>query len=239
MNVVIEFICHHHTDPSLSTPPVKAFMDDLFFLSSSESKFQCLFEWCATALSWCSMSFRAHKSRSIIICSGKIVHKASFSVSFVGSEKVFIPSIHSNPVKFPGRRIDRSLSDKSAIDLFTETFFKGLLLIHKSCHKGLHKVWILYHLLIPRVRWPLQIYEVPLSTVIKMEQKMSFYIRSWLKLHPSLSNLALYPKVSPCPLPFKSLVSVFKSAKVSGHLLLRDLEDQCTLSVKKKSAKSD
>ena len=87
-------------------------------------------------------------------------------------------------------------------------------------------MWILHHLLIPRVRWPLQIYEVPISTVTKMDQKMSVYVRSWLKLHHTLTNLALFSKVSPCPLPLKSLVSVFKSAKVSGHLLLRDSDDK-------------
>ena len=37
--------------------------------------------------------------------------------------------------------------------------------------------------------------------------------------------MALYSAVSPCPLPLSTLVSVFKSAKVSGHLLLRDSSD--------------
>ena len=117
MNVLIEFICHHHIDLSLSTPPVKAFMDDLFLMSSSVEQTKSLLDRCVTALSWCGMSFRAPKSRSIVICKGKIVDKSPFSVSFV-NERVSIPSIHSKPVRFLGRSIESSLSDKSAMVFF-------------------------------------------------------------------------------------------------------------------------
>ena len=35
----------------------------------------------------------------------------------------------------------------------------------------------------------------------------------------------MYSATSPCPLPIKSLTSILKVAKVSGHLLLRDSLD--------------
>ena len=53
------------------------------------------------------------------------------------------------------------------------------------------------------------------------------YIRKWLKLHNSTTNIFLYSSVSPCPLPIKSLTSVMKSAKVSSHLLIRESSDPC------------
>ena len=65
-----------------------------------------------------------------------------------------------------------------------------------------------------------------MSVVFKLEQKISSYIRKWLNLHHSLTNIALYSSISPCPLPLKSLSKVLKEAKVSGHLLLRDSQDQ-------------
>ena len=61
---------------------------------------------------------------------------------------------------------------------------------------------------------------------ITLEQKVSTFIRKWLHLHKSTSNVCLlYGSCSPCPLPIKSLTSILKSAKISGHLLLRDSKD--------------
>ena len=69
-----------------------------------------------------------------------------------------------------------------------------------------------------------------LSRIRKVEQKLSNYIRKWLNLHSSISNISLFSEVSPCPLPLKSLTSILKSSKVSGHLLLRDSKDPCVSS---------
>ena len=60
---------------------------------------------------------------------------------------------------------------------------------------------------------------------LRLEQNISTFLRKWLKLHHSTSNLCFYSSLSPCPLPVKSLTSILKSAKISGHLLLRDLKD--------------
>ena len=231
INVIIEF-CLASAPPQIDPPlptqslPMKAFMDDLFLMSPSVASTQALLDRCTSALSWARMAFRATKSRSIVISVGKVQNITPFSVpSPDGTSTDIIPSIHSNPVRFLGRTINVSLSDKDAIEDFTERLLHGLSLIDKSSHRGIHKVWILQHLLIPRLRWPILIYEVSITTIIKLEQKFSSFIRKWLRLHHSISNLCLYSSVSPCPLPIKSLSSVLKSAKVSGHLLLRDSVD--------------
>ena len=149
-----------------------------------------------------------------------------FTVNLLNSEESqVIPSIHTQPVRFLGRRICASLSDSENIETFISTFKNGLNDINSSKHNGIHKVWILQYLLLPRARWPIQIYEVPFSTILKLEQFTSVYIRKWLKLHHSTTNICLYSSTSPCPLPIKSLTSILKAAKVSGHLLLRDSLD--------------
>ena len=89
----------------------------------------------------------------------------------------------------------------------------------------MQKLWILQHLLIPRIQWPLLIYEIPISLAFKLEQKVSIFIRKWLHLHHSTSSLCFYSSVSPCPLPLKSLSSALKASKISGHLLLRNSKD--------------
>ena len=80
-------------------------------------------------------------------------------------------------------------------------------------------------LLIPRIQWPILIYEVPTSFVSKLEQKASVFIPKWLKLHKSITSLSFYSSASPCPLPVRSLISVLKSSKISEHLLLKHSQD--------------
>ena len=64
-----------------------------------------------------------------------------------------------------------------------------------------------------------------MSVAMRLEQKVSTYIRKWLHLHQSTTNLCFYSSTSPCPLPINSLTSILKSCKISGHLLLRDSKD--------------
>ena len=137
----------------------------------------------------------------------------------------YIPSIHSKPVKFLGRIIDGSLSDRKSTKELQDKVLTGLKVIHKSSFKGSQKLWILQHLLIPKIQWALLIYEVPISVASSLEKRISFYIRKWLNLHPSTTALSLYSPMSPCPLPIKSLTDVLRSSKISGHLLLRDSSD--------------
>ena len=101
----------------------------------------------------------------------------------------------------------------------------GLSVIDKSHFTGTQKLWILQHLLIPTIQWALLIYEIPISLAFKLEQKVSIFIHKWLHLHHSTSSLCFYSSVSLCPLPIKSLSSVLKASKISGHLLLRNSQD--------------
>ena len=87
------------------------------------------------------------------------------------------------------------------VNAFKDQVFHGLDLIDKSFHRGIHKVWILQHLFIPRLRWPLLIYEISISVVLQLDQKISCLLRKWLKLHHSTTNICLYSSISTCHLP--------------------------------------
>ena len=136
-----------------------------------------------------------------------------------------IPSIHSRPIKFLGCIIDGSISDRNSSEELTDKLLAGVSGIDKSHFTGTQKLWVLQHLLIPRVQWPLLIYEIPISLAFQLEQKLSIFICKWLHLHHSTSSLCFYSSVSPCPLPIKSLSSALKASKISGHLLLRNSKD--------------
>ena len=129
------------------------------------------------------------------------------------------------PIKFLGRVIDSSLSDKEQVLKLVEKVQSGLNIIDKSGHYGVDKVWILQFLLLPQLRWLLMIYEVSICIASSLDRTVSKFIRKWLGLHQSLSPIALYSKLSPCPLPIASLVSIEKSAKAGALLQLRDSSD--------------
>ena len=209
-------------------PLLRAFMDDLSLMSSTVFGAQTLFSWCITAVNWAGLDFSADKSHSIVIAKGRSLNTTPFSESKASDQSEVsssIPSIHSRPIKFLGRIIDGSISDRNSSTELTDKLLAGLSVIDKSRFTGTEKLWILQHLLIPRIQWPLQIYEIPISLAFKLEQEVSVFIRKWLHLHHSTSSLCFYSSVSPCPLPIKSLSSALKASKISGHLLLRSSQN--------------
>ena len=118
------------------------------------------------------MTFRTHKSHSIVIRKGKSLNCTSFTARKPSDPTAFssyIPSIHSAPVRFLGRIIDGSISDRKCVDELEENLHDGLSLMNKSYFKDTHKLWILQHLLIPRIQWPLLIYELSMPCAITLE----------------------------------------------------------------------
>jgi len=134
MNVILEFlsVCQSKTYTMgglTELPPARAFMDDLCLMSTSTDDAQSLLNVCCKALSWAGMSFRASKSRSVVICSGKVQTMSPFYVvSSENDSKHAIPSITTLPVKFLGKVIHGSLSDKENVKTLrvqSRTLFSG------------------------------------------------------------------------------------------------------------------
>ena len=124
-------------------------MDDIDLMSESVSGVQMLLSRCSTALKWAGMDFRCDKPRSIVIIKGETV------ITDEDSFQPVIPSIHSMPIKFLGRIIDGSISDKNSIYEIETKLLEGLSIIDKSFFPDTQKLWILQHLLIPQIQWPL------------------------------------------------------------------------------------
>ena len=95
-------------------------MDDVNLMSSSVSGAQTLLARCATALQWAGMEFRADKSRSFIIKKGKSLNSSPFCVSEPSNPTDFflVHTIYpiSMPVRFLGRIIDGSITDRKSVD---------------------------------------------------------------------------------------------------------------------------
>ena len=98
--------------------------------------------------------------------------------------------------------------------------------VDKSGLPGSYKAWCYQHGILPRLAWPLFIYEVPLSTVEALERTISRFLRRWLNVPRSLSSVGLYSTGSKLQLPLTSLVEEYKVAKVRQAIMLRDSTDE-------------
>ena len=137
-----------------------------------------------------------------------------------------ILSIRKKNVKSLGKVFDSSLSDKDSIKQTTRQFSECLSTIDKSGLPGKFKAWIYQHGLLPRILWPLLVYEFTMTTIEEYERKISGYIRRWPGLPRSLSNIALYGKSNRLLLPFSSITEEYKVSKVRQVLQYRDSKDE-------------
>ena len=126
------------------------------------------------------------------------------------------------PVKCLGKWFDSSLTDKGTHDKLLHQVEEGLRRIDKSERPGKFKAWIFQHGLLPRLVWPLMVYEIPVSIVEKAEKQISKHLRRWLGIPPSFTNLGLYGRSNKLQMPFSSLVEEYKVAKARLLLTLRD-----------------
>ena len=113
INIILEYSLVATTPQfhlnNISLPPMRTFMDDLNIMSSTFCGVKTLLSRCTIALNWAGLTFRADKSRSIVIIKGRSMNSTPFSVSSpreLFDFTSFIPSIHSRPVTFLGRIID-------------------------------------------------------------------------------------------------------------------------------------
>ena len=200
-------------------PPLKAFMDDTTIITTSEAQARKMLERLDSLIIWCRMSFKPKKSRSLSLIKGKVIER-SYTVA-----NQIIPTVGEEPVKSLGRVYDASMKDSNAVKQVIEMAQNGLNIIDKSRLLGKFKIWCLQFMLIPKLMWPLLIYEVSTSTVEAVERKINKSIRKWLGVPPGLTDVALYCKKSKLQLPFKSVVEEYKVGKTRLAMMLQESTD--------------
>ena len=109
---------------------------------------------------------------------------------------------------------------------------EGLQAIEAAPLQGRFKVWMFQFVLLPRLLWPLTIYEIGLSVVEKLERKVNRYIRKWLGLPPALSSVALYSRSTSLRLPLRSIVEEYKLSKIRTQWMLNNSADSRIREVK-------
>ena len=132
------------------------------------------------------MKFKARKSRSVVILKGKVQENYQFWIQ--GED---IPSLSGQLIKCLGKWYRSSLNDQENIKNFIAQLEDFLNRIQDTHLPGKFKVRMLHHGLIPKLRWPMMLYDMAISTVERMERQVSGRIKKWLPIPRSLSAVAL------------------------------------------------
>ena len=198
-------------------PPSKAFMDDVTTLVQSKAGTQELLDRFHELFTWARMKAKPKKSRSISLVLGTI---CDIHFSIGGN---IIPTVREQPVKSLGRLYAFTLTDRHRRVEVQRTALEGLHAIEKSELPGKLKAWCFHHGLLPRLLWPLQIYEISLSRVETIQQHINKYLRKWLGVPPASQQLASIPQQECSSSPSRPSQKSSRLEKL--HLMLRNSPD--------------
>ena len=134
-------------------------------------------------------------------------------------------SIKDKPVKSQGKCFDHSLKDAVSIQETRDRLERWLNKINRSGLPGRFKAWIYQQVVLPKILWPLNIYEFTSYYVEQLEKRNNSRLRRWLGLPKCLSNVVLYRNSNMVQLPFKSLVEDYKVAKVRTTIWFKYSKD--------------
>ena len=201
-------------------PPMRAFMDDITTLVRTEQGTRDLLNKLQELFTRCRMKVKPKKSRSLSIIKGR-VKETRF---YINNDP--IPTVREEPVKSLGRWYKLPLTDRHCGKEIEHSAVESLKVIDKVDLPGKLKVWLYQHGLLPRLMWPLQVYEVCLTRVETIQRHVNKFLRKWLGIPPAFTTVVLYSKSSKLQLPISSIEEEFKVAKVRYQMMLRDTQDE-------------
>ena len=163
------------TTPSLRHPPIRAYMNNMITTTSVIGT-RWLLKGIEKLITWARMSFNAAKSRSLLLKNGKL-SEDRFKLS-----GEYIHSTKDKPVKSLGKRFNHTLKDALAIQKTRDCLERWLNKIDRASLPERFKVWIYQHVLLPKILWPLTIYEFTSYNVEQLEKRINSGFRRWLGL---------------------------------------------------------
>ncbi|KAL0148227.1 hypothetical protein M9458_056459 [Cirrhinus mrigala] len=225
MNLIIAAAGKEARGPKMQSgirqPPIRGYMDDLTVTTTTHVEAR----WVLTVLdlmaTWARMRFKPKKSRYMVIRKGKLTNRVTLHV-----QGEVIPSLKENPIKCLGKWFDDSLTDRNNISSTEKQTKEWLRKIEKSGLPEKFKAWLYQHGFLPRLMWLLTVYEVPMTSVERVERKINKYLRRWLGIPPSFTSVGLYIRSGQLQLPLSSVVEEFKVAKCRVIMTYRDSQDE-------------
>ena len=199
--------------------PKKAFMDDVTMITRKIDPMNNILKRLDELITWAGLKFKAKKSRSLTLVKGK---QKEIKFEIAGES---MPTVKEEPVKSLGRLYHGTLNDRSEGKRIQAVAEEGLGKIESTLLPGVFKIWCLQFVLIMNLLWPLSLYEVAISRVNIIQQKINVKIRRWLGLPKMFATAGLYKNGGPLQLPFSSIVDLYKFGKIREVLTFRDSSD--------------
>ena len=199
----------------------RLFMDDLTTTTETMVQAKYLLDEIASKLNWAGLTVKPEKCRSLVIVKGEISKRTP---ELNGQP---ITSITEKPVKYLGKTYNMSMTEKEQIEQTVAQAKRELKMINKCRLPGRYKSWIVQHMLLPRIMWPLSIYNVPETKVEEIQSKVTSSLKRWLGLPKSLSTDCFYSKTAKLQLPYTALTEEVKAAKARNLVTFEESKDPC------------
>ena len=224
MNLIVKSVEKMNRGPTLRSstkqPPIRIYVDDMTITTKSQIEGRWTLEALEEGLKWAKMKLKPMKSRSLVLKKGKVDEGVKFRIQ--GDS---IPSIHEKPIKYLGKWFRASLNDKESVYSLKKTLTGWLRAVDKTGLPGKFRAWIYQNGVLPRVAWPLMLYEIPMTTINQMETEVTKYLRKWFGVPKSFSRVGFYSRDSKLALPVGSLSEEYMVSKVRLQMTLRDSND--------------
>ena len=199
----------------------RLFMDDITTTTETLVQTKHLLDNLARKLEWGGLEVRPGKCRSLVLIKGEISKKTPEINGHV------ISSIADKPVKYLGKIYNKRLNDREQTEETAKELRNNLKKLDRCQVPGKYKAWMLQHMVLPKLMWPLTIYQVPASKVSEMQRQITAKLKKWLGLPKSLSIECLYTTSGKLQLPFSELEEEMKAAKARLLTTLEEAEDPC------------
>ena len=161
-------------------------MDNITILIPSKIAANGLLQRYYDLFTWVRMKDMPKKSQSLSLVRGS-VREIHFKI---GSDT--IPTVREKPVKSLNHLYSILLTDHHRGTEVQKEALKSLQSIDKTCLFGKMMAWCYQHGLLPRLLWPLQMYEIALSRIELIQQYSNKYLHKYLGIPSCFSKVGLY-----------------------------------------------
>ena len=197
----------------------RLFMDDITTTTETLPQTRDLLTKLSEKLEWAGLKIKPEKCRSLVIIKGKIKTR---DIKINGKT---VTPIQEMPVKYLGKEYKASLGEGEQLTAVTIQLKEDLKKIERCRIPGRYKSWIVQHMLLPRIMWPLSIYNFPVTKIEKLHRMITTALKRWLKIPRSLSSHCFYSHTSRLRLPFSSLLEETKAAKARNLVTFEGSKD--------------
>ena len=196
-------------------------MDDITTTTETMVQTSYLLDKLIPKLHWAGLYEKVEKCRALVIIKGEVSAK---NIKINGKP---IQSIQEAPVRFLGKWYNASLNERDQIEGIVKGVKADLKKVERCRLPGRYKAWMIQHMLMPRLMWPLSIYNVPMTTVDLIQRLITQSLKRWLGLPKTLSTACFYSKSAKLQFPYTELSEEVKAAKARNLVTLAESNDEC------------